>query len=282
MDDERLRYLIPFRPPAETAEYLRGLAAAGKPLAVLADDGEKFGGWPGTREWVYERGWLDQFLTTMSALIDGGEVLLTTLSEALTAIPSGGLAYLPTASYREMETGIVLKNGVATNYGLGIVVRRDLSRRTLEHGGEVSGFTSTNFVFPDDRVGLVVLTNEDAVDASDQIAQKVIPLLFPQEDMSKDEAQARAILEDLQKGKINRSLFSDNANAYFSEQALKDLASGFAPLGTIQSVRQERRNERGGMTFRLFKVKFAKQDLQIWQRTLPDGKIEQYQVMTAD
>ncbi len=29
--------------------------------------------------------------------------MLTTLSEALTAIPSGGLAYLPTASYREME-----------------------------------------------------------------------------------------------------------------------------------------------------------------------------------
>jgi len=101
--DERLRYLIPFRPPAETASYLRELAAAGQPLAVLADDGEKFGGWPGTRDWVYQQGWLDQFLTTMSALVDGGEVVLTTLSETLDAIPSGGLAYLPTASYREME-----------------------------------------------------------------------------------------------------------------------------------------------------------------------------------
>jgi 4-alpha-glucanotransferase len=101
--DERLRYLIPFRPPGEAAGYLRDLAARGKPLAVLADDGEKFGGWPGTREWVYEQGWLDQFLTTMSALIDGGEVLLTTFAEALSAVRPGGLAYLPTASYREME-----------------------------------------------------------------------------------------------------------------------------------------------------------------------------------
>ena len=49
--DERLRYLIPFRPPEETAEYLRALRAEGHQLAVLADDGEKFGGWPGTREW---------------------------------------------------------------------------------------------------------------------------------------------------------------------------------------------------------------------------------------
>lgn len=101
--DERLRYLIPFRPPAECATYLRELAAQGKPLAVLADDGEKFGGWPGTREWVYEKGWLDEFLTTMSALVDNGEVLLSTFSEALAALHPAGLAYLPTASYREME-----------------------------------------------------------------------------------------------------------------------------------------------------------------------------------
>jgi alpha-amylase/alpha-mannosidase (GH57 family) len=101
--DERLRYLIPFRPPEETAAYLRELRHAGHRLAVLADDGEKFGGWPGTKEWVYERGWLDQFLATMRAVIENGEVQLSTLTEALEAVPSGGIAYLPTASYREME-----------------------------------------------------------------------------------------------------------------------------------------------------------------------------------
>jgi len=101
--DERLRYLIPFRPPAETAAYLRELAHQGHRIAVLADDGEKFGGWPGTREWVYEKGWLDQFVTTISALVDNGEVVLSTFAETLPAVPIAGLAYLPTASYREME-----------------------------------------------------------------------------------------------------------------------------------------------------------------------------------
>ena len=101
--DERLRYLIPFRPPEETAEYLRELRAAGHRLAVLADDGEKFGGWPGTHEWVYERGWLDQFMDTIGGLAANGEVVLSTLTAALDDVPSGGLAYLPTASYREME-----------------------------------------------------------------------------------------------------------------------------------------------------------------------------------
>lgn len=101
--DERLRYLIPFKPPAETVAYLRALRGAGHRLAVLVDDGEKFGGWPGTREWVFEHGWLERFVDTLEGPIAGGEVRLSTLAEALDAVPSAGLAYLPTASYREME-----------------------------------------------------------------------------------------------------------------------------------------------------------------------------------
>ena len=101
--DERLRYLIPFKPPADIVAYLRSLREGGAPLAVFVDDGEKFGGWPGTKEWVYDRGWLAQFLDAMGGLIAGGEIRLTTLAAALAEVPSGGLAYLPTASYREME-----------------------------------------------------------------------------------------------------------------------------------------------------------------------------------
>lgn len=101
--DERLRYLIPFRPPSEIGAYMKELQSDGHRLAVFADDGEKFGGWPGTREWVYDKGWLDQFLDTMEKLIADGDVVMSTGTEALRDVPSGGLAYLPTASYREME-----------------------------------------------------------------------------------------------------------------------------------------------------------------------------------
>ena len=101
--DERLRYLIPFRPPSEIAEYVKELRANGHELAVFADDGEKFGGWPGTREWVYEKKWLEHFLDTMESLVASGDMVLSTGSEALENVKTGGLAYLPTASYREME-----------------------------------------------------------------------------------------------------------------------------------------------------------------------------------
>jgi alpha-amylase/alpha-mannosidase (GH57 family) len=111
--DERLRYLIPFQPPSDTAAYLRGLRESGRPLAVFADDGEKFGGWPGTKAWVYERGWLASFFETVGRLVDEQVVRLVTPSQAWREVESAGLAYLPTASYREME-GWSLPPGAAT------------------------------------------------------------------------------------------------------------------------------------------------------------------------
>jgi alpha-amylase len=102
--DERLRYLVPFRPTEEFGAYLRSLHARAAPLAVLADDGEKFGGWPGTYDWVYTRGWLDRFADELETLQSDGVLALSTFSSAVDSVPTAGLAYLPDASYREMES----------------------------------------------------------------------------------------------------------------------------------------------------------------------------------
>jgi len=189
---------------------------------------------------------------------------------------------LKPASYHEMETTIVLKNGVATNYGLGVTVRRQFNHRAIEHGGEVSGFTAENLVFPDERAAVVVLTNEDAADASGAIARKIAPLLFAQEEAATEEEKARQVFADLQRDKINRALFTDNANSYFDEPALRDFASGLAPLGAPESFTQTAQAERGGMTLRVFTVKFPKQTLRVIERAMPDGKLEQYQIEAAE
>jgi alpha-amylase len=101
--DEQLRYLIPFQPPEATGRYIRDLHAAGQPLAILADDGEKFGGWPGTHEWVYQKGWFRGFFDELDLLRSDGVMVLDGFDSARHETPAGGLAYLPTASYREME-----------------------------------------------------------------------------------------------------------------------------------------------------------------------------------
>lgn len=98
---ETLRYLIPFHPPEETIDLLSTLRSASRNrLAVMADDGEKFGVWPETYKTAYEEGWLDRFFTLIEESSDWLET--TTFSEYLKNEPPRGRVYLPTASYMEM------------------------------------------------------------------------------------------------------------------------------------------------------------------------------------
>jgi hypothetical protein len=187
---------------------------------------------------------------------------------------------LKPASYAAMERETVLKNGLGTHYGLGVSVRNELGQRAIEHGGQVSGFTATNMVFPDKKIAVVVLTNEDAVPASGDLAKKIAALLFRDADAAKQEDQSQAIFAGLQQGKIDRALFTDNCNSYFTEQALKDFGDSLGPLGTPTEFTQESRSERGGMTFRRFEVHFPRKTLEVLEFIMPDGKIEQYQVAT--
>ena len=184
-------------------------------------------------------------------------------------------------SYRQMQTEVLLANGAGIGYGLGIEVKRRNGHRVLQHGGEVSGFTSTNMVFPDDATAVTVLVNQDSIDTSGVVAGRIADRLIGG-GAPAAEARARRILEGLQAGRIDRSELTSNGSFYFTEQAVKDFASSLAPLGAPQSVRQETSSDRGGMLFRLFEAKFPSKKVAIWERDMPDGKIEQFEVMPAD
>jgi hypothetical protein len=152
--------------------------------------------------------------------------------------------------------------------------------RAISHGGEVSGFTATNTIFPDDRAAIVVLTNQDAASASGAIAGGIGQLLFATNDPATPAKleQAKKIFADLQQGKIDRSLFTDNANFYFSEEALKDFQAGLGPLGTPLSFIQTSQGLRGGMMLRVYIIRFPQRVLRAWTYEMPDGKLEQYQI----
>jgi CubicO group peptidase (beta-lactamase class C family) len=187
---------------------------------------------------------------------------------------------LAPASYSEMFRETTLKNGAPSSYGLGVFTRMAGTHFFIEHNGEVSGFTAENYVFPEDSAAIVVLTNQDAAPASGAIADGITRLLFTVEDAlaANRTAQARGILEGLQKGTIDRSLFTANANGYFGDVALKDFASSLAPLGAIQNFVQTGSSKRGGMTLRSYRATFNGRVLRVWTFETADGKLEQFQV----
>lgn len=108
---ERLRYIIPFQEVERFTEYLQEASRGERPfgpttnseprtLFVFADDGEKFGTWPGTHQWVYKEGWLEKFLETIS---ENKELIKpVTFSEYMDNNEPIERVYLPTTSYMEM------------------------------------------------------------------------------------------------------------------------------------------------------------------------------------
>jgi hypothetical protein len=195
---------------------------------------------------------------------------------------------LKPASYHEMETDVLLKNGAGTGYGLGVDIGMQGDHRYVAHSGEVSGFVSQNIVYPDDRAAVVVLTNQDAIGAASQIAQKIGDAFFaPAEGASSQSTDlAKKIFLDLQQGpqkvKIDRSLFTSNCNAYFDETALMDYAASLGPLGAVQEFELLRESLRGGMTHRSYRVKLDSRSVGINSYWMPDGKLEQFIVTPRD
>jgi len=217
-------------------------------------------------------------------LFAAGELAMTAEDLAKWDIAIMDQKVLRPASFRELEREVQLSNGMGTRYGLGVTLAMEGGHRAVSHGGEVSGFTAENVVFPDERVAVIALTNQDAVSASGDIAHGIVPLLFEKSDPATPQKldQAKKIFEGLQHGTVDRSLFTDNANAYFSEAALKDFASGLEPLGASQSFVQTRQGLRGGMTLRVYQIKLASKTLRAWTYEMPDGKLEQYQIAVQE
>lgn len=93
---------------------------------------------------------------------------------------------------------------------------------------------------------------------------------------------ARKVFDDLRAGHIDRSLFTDNANAYFTDQAVSDYAASLAPLGRIESFTPGTVAGRGGMIYRSYLVQFAHKTVSISTYQMPDGKFEQYLVASRE
>jgi len=99
---EDLRYSIPFAEPEKTLDILRDASSdSGNRLLVFADDAEKFGVWPGTNEWVWQKGWMKRFIEAIMSNLSW--INLCSFSEWIDNYSPGERAYLPTGSYFEMS-----------------------------------------------------------------------------------------------------------------------------------------------------------------------------------
>lgn len=96
---KKLRYALPFLNVQNAIDAIKSYNKEESSAAIIYDDAEKFGMWPGTFEWVYEKKWLENFVEAV--LLD--ETIQTLhYDEYFETCKPKGIAYLPNVSYYEM------------------------------------------------------------------------------------------------------------------------------------------------------------------------------------
>jgi len=210
-----------------------------------------------------------------------GELAMTAHDLALWDESLIAQSILKPESYKQMFTEVKLKDGKGTHYGLGVEVMDRDGHRSIEHSGEVSGFVSDNEVLVDDGVAVAVLTNQDAVGAASTIARLAAPAVL-NAPLTAPEQQAIDLYHNLQAGRIDRTLLAPNLSDYFTPEALSDFQTSLSPLGDPLTFHQTREELRGGMTFRVFEIRYPGRRLTLTTYTYPDGKLEQYLIAPAE
>ena len=182
-------------------------------------------------------------------------------------------------SYEEFTREVKLKNGGATHYALGLRLGEMGGTPMVSHGGEVSGFLAMNSIFPNKKIGIAILSNEDNVGlVSAATAEVASELLEPGGVNTQRDTEVRAILEKLQEGRIERGRFTAHANAYFVEPVLDDYKKSLAPLGKLMVLNRQSQQSRGGMTHLSYRAHFEKNTVALNIYVTTAGKFEQFLV----
>ena len=165
----------------------------------------------------------------------------------------------------------------------------------LHHPGEISGFRSHNFVLPDLKAAVVILTNAEYSDATSELAGQLQSLvgIKPTEQSGTDtavsskppaampkenpiEARAHRLMLDLAQGRVDRDDLAPDALETFTPRAVRDIRQSLAPLGDLQRVRLDSTQLRGGTKHYALTLIYQHRLLQIAEYDLANGKIEQF------
>ncbi|RYE03368.1 MAG: class A beta-lactamase-related serine hydrolase [Sphingomonadales bacterium] len=194
--------------------------------------------------------------------------------------------------WETQETIVPLKDGSATRYGLGVSIGERGGAKVVEHGGEAVGFLSTNYVIPQKRYAVVSLVNADFGGAHDTIATGITDLLLPEPakprtptlDQVRDD-MAKKLFAQLQTGRLDRTMLTEDANYYFTATATEDYHDSLAGLGEPESFTMIGRPRlRGGFVNRNYLIAFKDRKLIAITYAEPgaEGKFEQFIVQPRD
>jgi D-alanyl-D-alanine carboxypeptidase len=172
----------------------------------------------------------------------------TDMAKWVQALDAGKL--LKPSSYQTLWAEAKLNNGRSEPYGLGWGIGKFNGHRNMSHGGAVAGYASGLIRYPDDRINVIVLTNNVQAVGS-QIAASIatvydpsisIKSLTPQSDP--DPAFTKRFLSLLQGDKTSLPFAPEFQAVRQTARAnyLDDLTKGDRDIKTLTFLREETQN----------------------------------------
>jgi CubicO group peptidase (beta-lactamase class C family) len=183
-------------------------------------------------------------------------------------------------SYALMITPRTLSNGKTTDYGCGLSVRSQGGRQVLSHNGAVSGFNAWNAMIPSTQSAVIMMANLDGGLRSipgDLFALLLKdPTTVPMIQGPPAADTTRIILAQMQKGKIDRHLFSDEFNHFLTDKKLVGASKRLKRFGKATGTEVLTLRERGGMEVSVTRLTCKSGNLRSLMYRQPDGRIEQF------
>jgi CubicO group peptidase (beta-lactamase class C family) len=173
-------------------------------------------------------------------------------NEALT-----GGRIVPMADYAAMTTPQRTTEGEDTGHGFGLFVETLDGQTRIGHTGGSYGFTAANFYFPQQKLRVIVLTNNaDVPEPGEIVANAIFETLYPDlaqaavrpapDEDRKVTATAEAGFDHLQKGLDDASLFGASLETKLRNGLAQRMAGQFGPYGAPTAfVFKGRRSESG-------------------------------------
>lgn len=177
-----------------------------------------------------------------------------------------GHRILPPAMVSQMTAASDAELG-SFAYAFGWMISDVGGHRQIWHGGGVPGFTARNSVFPDDRLGIVVLANATAFDET-PIVRGILALLDPGVSTRAEAvrtplddpgvaALAAEELREFQRGSVDPSRYRHDLQAGLTAETVAGEMKVLAPLGTPSAVTLRERTYLGNLQRFVYRLRFA-------------------------
>ena len=217
-------------------------------------------------------------------LYAAGELSMTPTDLAKWDIARMNRTLVPADDWAAQETPVKLTDGSDTGYGLGVQVGNRAGHKLIAHTGESVGFLSANYVYPDEKAAVVVMTNSWSGGAYRTIIRGISDIILPAKVdplAEARDAKVATLYKELVAGTPDARLMTDNLRYYFTPQRIADFKSSLAPLGTPEAITPDGEPAlRGGFVIQGYTVKYKDRSLDLSTFTEPgaNGRIEQFLV----